>query len=162
MTKHEQVLAAAQRLCAARQESTFRLRDVVEALPEMKASTVRTMVNSYCCVNTKRHHAHRQQYFRRAGYGRYELLPEHRTARAPARKARTAAARDTIHAVISRSDDLYVAECLEVAVVTQGDTLDQTIANLREALDLHLEGEDDSGLTAKPRLAVTYETVLAG
>jgi predicted RNase H-like HicB family nuclease len=49
---------------------------------------------------------------------------------------------DTIHAVISRSDGMYVAECVEVAVVTQAETQDRTIANLREALDLHLEGED--------------------
>ena len=165
MTVHEQVLATVQRLCAARQRFTFTLRDVVDALPELNANTVRTMVSSYCCVNAKRHHAHRQRYFRRAGYGKYELLPEQRTERAPPPRGRKVAALETIHAVISRSDDMYVAECLEVAVVTQGDTLDQTIANLREALDLHLEGEDgkrDAGLVATPRLAITYETVLAG
>jgi len=36
----------------------------------------------------------------------------------------------------------YVAECLEIAVVTQGDTLDEVVSNLREAVALHLEGED--------------------
>jgi len=47
----------------------------------------------------------------------------------------------TIKAVI-RPGDLsgYVAECMEIAVVTQGETLDDTIANLQEAVGLHLEG----------------------
>jgi predicted RNase H-like HicB family nuclease len=36
----------------------------------------------------------------------------------------------------------YVAECLEIPVVTQGRTLDEVTRNLREAVELHLEGED--------------------
>jgi predicted RNase H-like HicB family nuclease len=36
----------------------------------------------------------------------------------------------------------YVGECLDLAVVTQGKTLDETVQNLREAILLHLEGED--------------------
>ena len=35
----------------------------------------------------------------------------------------------------------YVAEAVHLPVVTQGRTYDQTIANLREALALHLEDE---------------------
>jgi predicted RNase H-like HicB family nuclease len=31
---------------------------------------------------------------------------------------------------------------MEIAVVTQGKTLDETIANLKEAVALHLEDED--------------------
>lgn len=36
----------------------------------------------------------------------------------------------------------FVAECLEIPVVTQGATLDEVAANLREAVALHVEGED--------------------
>jgi predicted RNase H-like HicB family nuclease len=36
----------------------------------------------------------------------------------------------------------YVAECLELTVVTQGATLDEVVQNLQEAVALHLEGED--------------------
>lgn len=36
----------------------------------------------------------------------------------------------------------YVAECLEISVVTQGDSLDEVVNNLTEAVALHLEGED--------------------
>jgi len=64
-----------------------------------------------------------------------------------------------INAFIHRGEKLYVAECHELAVVTQGATLDETIANLREAVALHLEGEDpaDFGLMENPTLLVTLE-----
>ncbi len=49
----------------------------------------------------------------------------------------------TIQAVIRSGDQAgYVAECVEIPVVTQGATLDETVANLREAVELHLEGTD--------------------
>lgn len=48
----------------------------------------------------------------------------------------------TIKAVIRPGDQAgYVAECLELAVVTQGRTLDETDKNLQEATALHFEGE---------------------
>jgi predicted RNase H-like HicB family nuclease len=67
--------------------------------------------------------------------------------------------RDTVHAVVIRSREWYVAECLEIAVVTQGHTLDELTANLRDAVDLHLDGDDAAalGLLPSPRIAVTYE-----
>jgi predicted RNase H-like HicB family nuclease len=36
----------------------------------------------------------------------------------------------------------YVARCLDVDVVSQGETVDGAIANLEEALGLYFEGED--------------------
>ncbi|MXW92931.1 MAG: type II toxin-antitoxin system HicB family antitoxin [Rhodospirillaceae bacterium] len=65
-----------------------------------------------------------------------------------------------MHAVVAESEGWFVAECLEVAVVTQGRTLDETLANLRSALALHLDDEELSrtGLSPAPRLAVSYET----
>lgn len=51
----------------------------------------------------------------------------------------------TIRAMIRPGEQSgYVAECVEIPVVTQGATLDETVANLREAADLHLEGVDFS------------------
>ena len=53
------------------------------------------------------------------------------------------AQRYTTQAVIYPGDESgYVAECLNLAVVTQGQTLDETVQNLREAIHLHFEGED--------------------
>lgn len=66
----------------------------------------------------------------------------------------------TIKAVIRPGEESgYVAECLEIAVVTQGQTLDETTRNLQEAVSLHLEGEDllTWGLAPNPTLLVTME-----
>ena len=70
----------------------------------------------------------------------------------------------SIKAFISRGDSHYIAECHEIAVVTQGKTLDETIANLREAVALHLEGEDpaDFDLVPNPSLLVTLELEPSG
>jgi len=59
--------------------------------------------------------------------------------------------RYTIQAVIYPGDESgYVAECVNLAVVTQGQTLDETVQNLREAILLHLEGEDMAALGFAP------------
>ena len=66
----------------------------------------------------------------------------------------------TIKAVIRFGEQSgYVAECVEIAVVTQGATLDETVANLCEAVELHLEGEDlrELGLAANPTIVITME-----
>ena len=66
----------------------------------------------------------------------------------------------TIKAIIRHGETSgFVAECVEIAVVTQGKTLDETIKNLKEAVSLHLEGEntEDFGLKEKPTLVVTME-----
>jgi len=67
--------------------------------------------------------------------------------------------KDTIHAVVFRDRGVYVGECLEVGVVTQGRTLDELASNLEEAVSLHLEGEDLSrmGIQSAPRLSIIYE-----
>ena len=59
-------------------------------------------------------------------------------------------------------EGFYVAECFEIAVVTQGKTLDETISNLREAVALHLEGENLSelGFAPNPTLLVAMELEL--
>ncbi|MDM7999447.1 MAG: type II toxin-antitoxin system HicB family antitoxin [Dehalococcoidia bacterium] len=65
----------------------------------------------------------------------------------------------SIKAFVHKGDKYYVAECLEIAVVTQGKTLDETVANLQEAVALHLEGENlaDFDLAPNPSLMVTFE-----
>lgn len=66
----------------------------------------------------------------------------------------------TIKAIIRPGEESgFVAECVEIAVVTQGRTLDETIGNLKEAVALHLEGENaaEFGLHDRPALVVTME-----
>jgi predicted RNase H-like HicB family nuclease len=69
------------------------------------------------------------------------------------------AMRRTIQVRIFRGDARYVAECLDLPVVTEGDTLDELAANIREAVALHLEGEDLSelGLAPDPTILATME-----
>jgi predicted RNase H-like HicB family nuclease len=43
---------------------------------------------------------------------------------------------------IYRGEKYYVAECVDLPVVSQGKTLDEATNNIREAIDLHLEGEN--------------------
>jgi predicted RNase H-like HicB family nuclease len=45
----------------------------------------------------------------------------------------------TFTAVIHREDDLYVASCPELGTVSQGDTIESALANLKEATELYLE-----------------------
>jgi predicted RNase H-like HicB family nuclease len=45
----------------------------------------------------------------------------------------------TFTAVIHKEEDLYVAECPEVGTVSQGSTVEEAVANLKEATELYLE-----------------------
>ena len=42
-------------------------------------------------------------------------------------------------AVLHKEDGLYVAECPEVGTVSQGKTVEEAVANLKEATELYLE-----------------------
>jgi predicted RNase H-like HicB family nuclease len=165
MAAHHQVLEAAQRLCAERAEPVFTPDEIVRALPHLNAQTVRTHVTSRCCVNARPHHQSRLQYFRKTERGRYELLPQHRLPRgrrvAPPRAPQSAKAleRDTILAVVTKDGSTYVVDCHEIAVVTQGRTIDEALTHLLEAVSLHLQGEDLTalGLGGLKRIHVSYE-----
>jgi predicted RNase H-like HicB family nuclease len=45
----------------------------------------------------------------------------------------------TFTAVIHKEDDLFVAECPEVGTASQGYTIEEAVANLKEATELYLE-----------------------
>ncbi len=45
----------------------------------------------------------------------------------------------TFTAVLHKEDDLYVAECPEVGTVSQGTSIEEAVANLKEATELYLE-----------------------
>ncbi|MBV6452678.1 MAG: hypothetical protein MHPDNHAH_03440 [Anaerolineales bacterium] len=45
----------------------------------------------------------------------------------------------TFTAVIHKEDDWYVADCPEVGTVSQGQTIEEAVANLKEATELYLE-----------------------
>ncbi len=65
----------------------------------------------------------------------------------------------TIQVRISKGDRQFVAECLDLPVVTQAPTLDELAINIREAIGLHLEGEDLAalGFSCNPAILATME-----
>ena len=174
---HLEVLHAALRLCRSRGGWTFRPDEIVQRLPSLNASSVRTHIVSRCCVNAPRNHPHAWDYFKRIERGVYEILPKHRRVVSAPSRPGTAVGEPravyhvprrslggVVHAVVVRDGKWFVAECLEIAVVTQGRSLDETAEALREAVALHLEGEDAAalGLIPTPRLVLQYETSVTG
>lgn len=65
----------------------------------------------------------------------------------------------TIQVRIFRGENQYVAECLDLPVVTQAKTLDELAARIRQAIALRLEGEDltELGLAKDPTILATLE-----
>lgn len=58
-------------------------------------------------------------------------------------------------AVIHKEDGVYVAECPEVGTASQGKTLEEALANLKEATELYLE-EFPVEVESKP-IMTTFE-----
>ncbi len=67
--------------------------------------------------------------------------------------------KQNIKAFIYPEGDGYIVECPDVHAVTQGDTLDEAMANLKEVLALALEDEDPAkyGLVPNAPILVTIE-----
>lgn len=68
----------------------------------------------------------------------------------------------TIKALIRKGETQYVAECIEIPVVTQGASISEVLNNLQEAVALHLDGENlaELGLSPDPSILVTMEMEL--
>ena len=60
---------------------------------------------------------------------------------------------------IYKGEKYYVAECLDLPVVTQGKTLDELTDNLKESISLQLEGENlaDFDLDPQPSVLANLE-----
>lgn len=60
---------------------------------------------------------------------------------------------------IFKGEKQYVAQGIDLAVVTQGKTLDELTKNIMEATALHLEGENlaDLGFSPSPSVLVNFE-----
>ena len=63
------------------------------------------------------------------------------------------------HAESARGDRQFVAEWIDLPVVTQAATLDELASNIREAIGLQLEGEDLAvlGYSSNPAILATME-----
>ena len=66
--------------------------------------------------------------------------------------------------MINREDDGFVSICPELGVESQGDTVEEASANLREAVELFIEAADDAEVAQrlKGEVYVTALEVKAG
>ena len=64
----------------------------------------------------------------------------------------------TFTAILHFEDDLYVAECPEIGTISQGKTIEEAIANLKEATELYLE-EFPTEESSRPILT-TFEVAI--
>lgn len=62
-------------------------------------------------------------------------------------------------AAVTREGRLYVAQCLEVDVASQGDDVEDALKNLREAIELYLEDADAEAPRAAPIIAPVDVTI---
>jgi len=46
---------------------------------------------------------------------------------------------NTFTAIVQKEGNMYVAKCHEVGTVSQGETIEKAISNLKEATELYLE-----------------------
>ena len=61
----------------------------------------------------------------------------------------------TFTAIIHKEDSFYVAECSEVGTASQGTTVEEAVANLKEATALYLE--EFPLKSAAPPILTTFE-----
>ncbi len=178
MHVHEQVLEAANRIAGQRSDWTFTPEEVIKSLPGLNQSSVRTDIVSRCCVNAPQNHLRKWDYFQRIGRGTYQIRSEYRSARIAITENRLHSRqsvragdrsepshvprRDVIHAVVHADQDAFTAACLEIAAVTQGNTLDEVVRNLNEVVALYFEDENlaEMGFSDHLRLQVIFEAPL--
>lgn len=67
-------------------------------------------------------------------------------------------------AVITKENSWYVAHCVELGVVSQGKTIEEAQANLKEAVELYLEsfGTDELPERAGEVVFYPFEVVVSG
>ena len=68
----------------------------------------------------------------------------------------------TFTAVIVKEDKFYVAHCPELGIASQGEVFQESLENLREAIELFLQDEDPSqlNLLANPPVITTVEVAI--
>jgi len=61
--------------------------------------------------------------------------------------------------VIQKEDNWYVAKCVENSIASQGMTIEDSIANLKEAIELYYE-DIESEIILPPTFITTLEVAI--
>jgi predicted RNase H-like HicB family nuclease len=65
-------------------------------------------------------------------------------------------------AVVTQEGDWYVARCLEIEAVSQGETIEESLKNLRDVVEVYLEQEGvPPGPAAAPPLVTSFDIPLS-
>jgi predicted RNase H-like HicB family nuclease len=65
----------------------------------------------------------------------------------------------SLTAIIEREGDVYVAICPQLDIASQGTSVEEARANLREALELFFETADPSEISSRQRSEVFVTSV---
>jgi len=61
--------------------------------------------------------------------------------------------------IVWREEDLYVAWCPDLDIASQGKSIEESLENLKEAIELYLEDEEATIPKRKPTTVVTTVSV---
>lgn len=75
-----------------------------------------------------------------------------------ARQANLKMETQTFTASISREDNWFIAQCLEVDVASQGESEEEALINLREAVELYFEPPQPSVKSILRRFEISVGT----
>lgn len=62
-----------------------------------------------------------------------------------------------LSAIITKEEGEYVALCPELDVASQGDSIEEALANLKEAVELYLEDEKETKVAEASPFVTTFE-----
>ena len=62
-----------------------------------------------------------------------------------------------LSAIISKEDGEYVALCPELDIASQGNSIEDALDNLKEAVELYLEDEKDVKVPEETPFVTTFE-----
>ncbi len=65
------------------------------------------------------------------------------------------------NAVITKEERWYIARCVELGVVSQGETIEEAKANLKEAVELYLESFGTEDLPESKGEVILYPLEVA-
>jgi len=66
-----------------------------------------------------------------------------------------------LNAVITKEENWYVARCVELGVVSQGKSIEEAKANLKEAVELYLESFGSEDLPESTGEVILYPLEVA-
>ena len=67
--------------------------------------------------------------------------------------------KNIINVHVHKGDKFYIAESIDLPFVTQAESLDELMSNIKEAVELTLEGENpkDFNLSTNPQILINLE-----